>query len=349
LAADCRAMPVQPVEKPTFAQTPVQVFFGYGAGNAKYDSMIQAHLTGTITCRVLLSPLDVIKNVMQGSFELRENRPQHSMRDAVKHIRTEGWSGFFRGLTPGLLFHGLGQVTFLYQNEKFRAKPWATPLTAAMAAKWVTVSVYFPLEMLSTRAQAMQIAPWPLMKQIIWDDKFLSLWRGYGITCMKEVPHAGIFWSSYIAVRDAVFPDEGSNEQQAAFIVANTIGCATLASVLTHPMDVVKTRQQASGRFGLNQRGFLITIVERVDEAVKNIHKTHGWQGFTVGIVPRVLRIWPASILLMGTYELADYCMRPIQHIQLQKHVNMLKKLDYARVQKEIRQQEQEEARKSGA
>ncbi len=76
-----------------------------------------------------------------------------------------------------------------------------------------------------------------------------------------------------------------------------------IASVLTTPLDVVKTRQQTGA--GASGRSMLAVAQQVVRE--------QGLQGLLAGGVPRVLRSAPACACVLASYEAVKAALVPTQ------------------------------------
>jgi solute carrier family 25 protein 39/40 len=68
-----------------------------------------------------------------------------------------------------------------------------------------------------------------------------------------------------------------------------------VASFLTHPFDVIKTRRQTEGPSAENRS--TLTILKRIAE-------TEGTRGLWRGLVPRIAKVAPACGIMIGAYEI---------------------------------------------
>jgi hypothetical protein len=76
-------------------------------------------------------------------------------------------------------------------------------------------------------------------------------------------------------------------------------GCSAVATVATHPFDVVKTQLQSYRRV----QGGKIKVYG-VMGAMKAVKKEYGIFGlFRIGLTPRLMKVMPASGIMLATYE----------------------------------------------
>ena len=83
----------------------------------------------------------------------------------------------------------------------------------------------------------------------------------------------------------------------------NGAGCGMVASLITHPFDVVKTQQQTVQR-AKSVNSYRVYTIPTTFDAFTLLHKAYGWRWITIGLVPRLLKVVPGSAIMLGTYEL---------------------------------------------
>lgn len=129
---------------------------------------------------------------------------------------------------------------------------------------------------------------------------------------VRDVPFTAVYWGlmepiryaiegfsilSSMVCRKRLLPDP-SQRTLTDLLFANTMAGFSggiIASVVTQPMDVVKTRTQIAQRSGTTS-SFI--------HLYKHIYKTEGPRGLFAGVGPRTLRIGPSCALVISTYEL---------------------------------------------
>lgn len=189
----------------------------------------------------------------------------------------------------------------------------ATHMLAASIGEIAACAVRVPTEVVKQRAQAMQ-APTSIaaLRQIlslrrekgvfgVWRE----LYRGWGITVMREVPFTAIqfpLWEGLKGwgVRRRVGGQAGrrvgdGKREEATGAESAVFGCLSggIAAALTTPLDVLKTRMMlAKEKLGLG----LLT---------REIVRTEGLGAFFGGLGPRVAWISVGGAVFLGSYQWA--------------------------------------------
>lgn len=146
-----------------------------------------------------------------------------------------------------------------------------------------------------------------------------DLWRGLGPTLLRDVPFSMLYWLGYDRFQSAegvnamatriVGPPSGAPSRH-RFTVSFMSGCASgfLAAVLTHPFDVVKTRQQAHVKAATPCCSPLPSSTYR---AMMTIVQTEGPGALYAGIVARAAKVAPACAIMISSYELGKTFFNP--------------------------------------
>jgi len=124
---------------------------------------------------------------------------------------------------------------------------------------------------------------------------FGGLYRGYGITLMREVPFAIIQFPLYERMKTewSLYQKMEVSPLQAAACGSFTGGIAAAA---TCPLDVIKTRLM----IGKDKHG--VEYKNAMDVASR-ILREEGWRRFFIGIEPRVIWISIGGFVYFGAYE----------------------------------------------
>ena len=110
-----------------------------------------------------------------------------------------------------------------------------------------------------------------------------SLYSGLWPTLLRDVPYSSLYFMFYTILKDHVMPNvsnskSGHQENRSLSIFSCAIAAGIMASSITHPFDVIKTRMQIeSGQSGLKS-------------SVNLIMNQNGIKGFSAGMTPRILR-----------------------------------------------------------
>ena len=120
-----------------------------------------------------------------------------------------------------------------------------------------------------------------------------GFWRGVGVSVAATVPATAVQMAGYEFFKVRFMSMWKLPEDH--FVVHSAAGAVagTLAAMVTNPIDIVKTRLQVDP-----DAKSLIAVS-------RDLFKQHGWRGFGVGIVPRVLMFAPRTSLSFVLYELA--------------------------------------------
>ncbi len=258
--------------------------------------------------------MDLVKTRLQqssvasSSTSMTSLAKQSSMFSVVRHVlRTEHVSGLWRGIVPsitrtvpgvGLYFSSLHWLkSCVYGDSQRQQQPH--PLEAVclgMAARCVAGAAMIPVTVVKTRYESDAYHYQRMTQafsQIYAREGVRGLCCGLAPTLMRDAPFSGLYLMFYTQLKSRVIPAVSNRE--AATSAANFscgVAAGFMASLVTHPADVVKTRMQ------LNPHEF-----SSVRVAVLKVYARHGAQGFLVGLVPRMLRRTLMSALAWTVYE----------------------------------------------
>ena len=218
------------------------------------------------------------------------------------------------------------------------------PLIAGSIARVAAASVISPVEMFRTRMQAATSGSGTGVftetlggvKSMVRSQGYTSLWRGLTLTMWRDVPFSGIYWWGYEAVRNALTnvrdsqahvlgrPRANSRDQQdhtATFMDSFIAGAVSgaVASVITTPFDVGKTRQQVLERepswkvqapaSSSKSKGLRPEELS-MPRFLHQIWKEEGAAGLFKGWVPRCLKVAPACAIMISSYEVGKKMAR---------------------------------------
>ncbi|UKZ75297.1 hypothetical protein TrVFT333_002975 [Trichoderma virens FT-333] len=170
---------------------------------------------------------------------------------------------------------------------------------------------------------------------------YTSLWRGLTLTLWRDVPFSGLYWWGYESIRSRISDIreerqgrplardtiDGLNRTTArrrsqsrenhteTFLDSFTAGAISgaLASILTMPFDVGKTRTQVfhdSSRRGAG--GALAPEEQNMMRLLWHIFKTEGFPGLWRGWIPRTLKVAPACAIMISSYEVGKRAFRSV-------------------------------------
>lgn len=137
-----------------------------------------------------------------------------------------------------------------------------------------------------------------------------GIYRGYGITIMRDIPFSAIqypLWELLRALFVTITKQKPSLLSDASF--GSVAGAC--ASAATTPLDVAKTRIQLAEH--LDDRSIEEMEAGRTPCAVwEALYKENGVQGIFSGFVPRVLWTTVGGFIWFGTHQLAIYVLKMV-------------------------------------
>jgi len=249
------------MEQPTISNTQAEFDEDFLEWEERYESIpylahcIAGSMAG-VTEHLAMLPFDTIKTHVQVS------EGKFSAFDTAKRLyAAEGMSKFWRGasfLASGCVpahalyfsVYELSKLKLLpkLHDQKNQIYPYAYALTGVLATS-IHDLVLTPFDMMKQRAQ---LAPQglrhfqDLFGYIIKNEGIFSLFRGYPVTLMMNVPAAAAVVSVNESLKVLYRPKNGHN-------VLSYFACAGLAgsaaAIITIPLDNIKTRLQTQNFF----------------------------------------------------------------------------------------------------
>jgi len=222
------------------------------------------------------------------------------------------------------------------------------PLVAGSGARTIAAMVVSPVEMFRTRMQASNSSSSTGhfretlggLKEMVQSHGYTSLWRGLTLTLWRDVPFSGLYWWGYESIRglltDAREKARGrqlettgprsrarsrsqSREDHTLTLTDSFIAGASsgaVASILTTPFDVGKTRQQifkdASGLSPAGVQKILAPEERSMPQLLWHIFKEEGMAGLWKGWIPRTLKVAPACAIMISCYEVGKRMARDV-------------------------------------
>ncbi|KAM8988881.1 mitochondrial glutathione transporter SLC25A39 isoform 2-T2 [Ara ararauna] len=231
----------------------------------------------------------------------------------VKITRYEGIRSLWSGLPPTLVMAVPATVIYFTTYDQLRdylhtrtgSRGRHIPLVAGALARLGAVTVISPLELIRTKMQSRQLSYRELrvcIQSAVAQDGWLSLWRGWGPTVLRDVPFSALYWFNYELVRDWLCRKAWLDE--ATFMISFTSGAisGTVAAVLTLPFDVVKTQRQIE--LGHSEvRPVTASKPSSTWLLMQRIRAESGTRGLFAGFLPRVVKVAPACAIMISTYE----------------------------------------------
>lgn len=258
-------------------------------------SLLAGSFSGTCTT-IIFQPLDLVKTRIQNS------RPGHRpgmMAVAQKVFQNESFAGLWRGLVPslartvpgvGLYFASLHGLKSLTVGPKSKSSLYQNMALGAVA-RTITGVVLIPATVIKTRFESGTYhyrRIFGAFGEIYMTEGFRGLSCGLIPTLIRDAPFSGIYLMIYMRLKEFVVPSVNSSSH---YFVCG-LGAGFLASLFTHPADVVKTHMQ------LHPESF-----PTVRQAANAVYLLSGFRGFMVGLAPRLVRRTMMAALTWTVFE----------------------------------------------
>jgi len=272
---------------------------------------------GAATSVYVGQPLDTLKVKMQTFPELYPNV-------RICFQRTWANEGLVRGLYAGTvpsLAANIAENSILFAAygacQKLMAGLLNVPrvedlsvvangTSGFLAAFWSSLALC-PTELVKCKLQAMRessnvqsssssrqphIGPYQLTRQILRTEGLPGMFRGLTATFTREMPGYFFFFFAYEKTRDLLRAPGQSKDDIGAMktVIAGGMAGVTLWTII-FPADVVKSRLQVAG----SKTPML--------QMMSTIYKTEGILALYNGLVPTLLRTFPATGALFLAYE----------------------------------------------
>ncbi|XP_074573068.1 uncharacterized protein LOC141829486 isoform X1 [Curcuma longa] len=286
-------------------------------GRGFWQYMVAGSVAGMAE-HMAMFPVDTLKTRMQtvavSSASSCCPRGQPNVGSLLASIvRSEGPSGLYRGIAAIGLGAGPAHAAYfaVYELCKGRLGGYCHdgchhPLIHAASGVAATVAsdtVFTPMDVVKQRLQ-LRSSPYSGVRdcivRMLRDEGIKSFYASYRTTVLMNAPFTAVHFSTYEAVKKILFEISPENSSEEKLLVHLTAGgsAGALASALTTPLDVVKTRLQCQGVCGADKFGS-----SSVHMVMKKIVAKEGPRALLQGLKPRVLFHAPAAAICWSTYE----------------------------------------------
>eukprot|EP00934_Nitzschia_sp_Nitz4_P005956 Nitzschia sp. Nitz4//scaffold24_size164493//12274//13219//NITZ4_002305-RA/size164493-snap-gene-0.0-mRNA-1//1//CDS//3329544045//5946//frame0 len=265
-----------------------------------FTALVAGGMAGT-SVDVALFPIDTLKTRLQS--------PQGFMKAG-------GFRGIYNGLGAAAAGSAPGAALFFSTYESFKPivlrwqssigiedQPAVSHMVAASMGEVMACLVRVPTEVIKSKMQTTESATLVSTFRSVLSETHGSplsqltggLYRGYGVTIMREIPFAMIQFPIYEQTKVWWGEWQGSPVNPIQAAACGSFGGA-IAAALTTPLDVVKTRLM----LGADKDGKLYK--GGLDVVQRTLH-SEGASAFLFGIQPRVMWISIGGFVFFGAYE----------------------------------------------
>ncbi|KAM8947313.1 mitochondrial glutathione transporter SLC25A39 isoform 1-T1 [Pelodytes ibericus] len=264
-------------------------------------------------CNGLMDHLFVCQHATVCSSWYRTPTHFNGTLDAfVKITRHEGLASLWSGLPPTLVMAVPATIIYFTCYDQLRDflryglgyNGSHIPLVAGALARLGAVTVISPLELIRTKMQSRQLSYIELgacLRSAVSQDGWLSLWKGWGPTVLRDVPFSALYWFNYELVKKRL--SMSWEMAESPFLTSFSAGAVSgaVAAILTLPFDVVKTQRQIE--LGDLTAGSSMRQRSSTWGAMRRIWAESGTRGLFAGFMPRVIKVAPACAIMISSYE----------------------------------------------
>ncbi|CEP03792.1 Mitochondrial glycine transporter [Plasmodiophora brassicae] len=275
------------------------------AGDARGGAVVHvlAGCSSGVVAAAVLQPLDVVKTTVIGTFRsegLRVPAYSRSFDAATQIVKERGITALWRGVGPSVVRVALGAGFYfgmlnalLVKDERGKA----TKESAAFAggfSRLFTATLLSPLTLVKTRFEGAVADHYTglvdALRSIQRAEGVRGLYSGLLPTLVRDVPYSSVNVLIYTQVKP-MFQERIESSIAVSLLTGMISG--TTGTVITHPMDVLRTRIQiresnyASGVWGT----FLRVVHEE------------GPKGLFRGVFPRLIKRGLSNALTWSMYE----------------------------------------------
>lgn len=273
-----------------------------------------AGFSGGLTSAVCLQPLDLLKTRVQQSTD-------RSLANAVKNL--SGIGELWRGTLPSAVRTSVGSALYLStlhlaRSNLAKLKETETPMfnvssklpklatheniIIGMVSRSFVGFLTMPITIIKVRFES-NLYQYKSMKESVQDifktSGFKGFFTGFGATCLRDAPYAGLYISSYEQLKSTLptlirmTPQDGELDHLSSGVVNST--SAVIASIfsttVTAPFDTIKTRMQLSPE---TYKTFTQTTIKLYQE---------NWTHFFNGLSLRLVRKAGSAAIAWCIYE----------------------------------------------
>lgn len=147
-----------------------------------------------------------------------------------------------------------------------------------------------------------------VMRYIWRTEGFRGFYRGYGIYLLVYGPSSAVWWSSYEFIKRGLkrLVSDSKSKLREWPLTLDLIHCVsgglagTLSTIVTHPLDLVRTRLQLLDVSSASERQ---TLALGFQSLLKSVYREEGWRGCIKGLKPRIYVRGPGSAIAFTGYE----------------------------------------------
>jgi solute carrier family 25 folate transporter 32 len=280
-----------------------------------------------------VGPLDVVKARQQIQRKLlSEKTPvrlkyQGTLLSLLTIYREEGIRGLYRGFQPTIIGYAPAwAIYFTCYNrgkaewhKRFPDTPNAGIMVSAVASGAISNTVTNPIWVIRTRLQTQDhvsrkpeyAGTFDAARKIFQREGVLAFYKGM-VPSMWGLLHVAIQFPIYEKLKHTfdIHPEKVNDSlpfDYALRLIGASSTSKLTASLITYPLEVVRTRmqvQRSDGQLPLHYNG--------VVGSFKTIIREEGFRGLYVGLQTNLIRVVPACAITFTSYELLMRWLRKL-------------------------------------
>ena len=271
------------------------------------DALVAKLYSGCIAgavSRTVTAPIDRLRMMMQ-----TQTGTNLGFTEGLRKIWQEGGPrSFFRGNGVNIIkIAPETSIKFVVFDYLINRKPENPSILERFVAGGIAgavaqISVY-PMEVTRTRLgvspQGTYRGVWDVFSKTASKEGFCALYSGLLPSIFGIIPYAGIDLATNSVLKEIVGKHLQQRGQEPG--VTLLLGCgmasSSTAMICTYPLNLVRTRLQASGMPGAPRYNSAV-------DCFKKIVSVDGYKGLYRGMAPNLLKVLPATSISYTIYDL---------------------------------------------
>lgn len=284
-----------------------------------------AGATSGFCSTIVLQPLDLVKTRVQQSCDGVNGSPRGAIAISRQVVSHDGLLGLWRGTTPTLYRNVPGVAMYFYALQVLRQEMAKVPGFATHSSDPTSSASGSALPKLSSQGNLVSGAtarvsvglilnPFTVVKARFESDHyayrsmreaFTSIWReagprgllqGFQASVLRDAPYAGLYVLFYEGIKEQTGLLLGNSLPALKPFIYSYSGAmaGALATLSTHPFDVMKTRMQVQSKDAQYRS---------LSRTMAGIFKERGLIGFFDGVSIRISRKIFSSAISWTVYE----------------------------------------------
>ncbi|KAH7365341.1 hypothetical protein KP509_18G021700 [Ceratopteris richardii] len=277
----------------------------------KFPQYMMAGSVAGMVEHLAMFPVDTLKTRMQMVRDVHGSTYSFVGRSFTSILKAEGVLGLYRGI--GAMALGAGPAHAVYfsvyeiaKEELGGNQPGHHPIAHGVAGVLATIAsdaIFTPTDVVKQRLQLpgnQYSGVIDCARRLLKDEGIRAFYASYRTTVIMNAPYTATHFATYEAVKAGLknlWPERTKEENLFMHLTAGGAAGA-LASAVTTPLDVVKTRLQCQGVDGAER-----FATSSIQDVIRSIVKKEGPRALLRGMKPRVLYNTPAAAICWSTYE----------------------------------------------